>query len=145
MAARKSLSIILFSGDYDRVHYSLAMASAAAATDRPVTVFVTAGGLHLLLDKNSNDNAGWTFLKANLDGKSALEQDAEFSADGIAGIDELLAACAELDVAFYRCDMGVKAAKLNEAMFRTDIQIKVGGLVSFLSQAERDDGQIVFI
>jgi len=33
--AAERLSLIVFSGDYDRVHYALAMASAALATDRP--------------------------------------------------------------------------------------------------------------
>ena len=37
----QKLSVIVFSGDYDRVHYALAMASAAAATNRAVTLFFT--------------------------------------------------------------------------------------------------------
>jgi len=51
----------------------------------------------------------------------------------------------ELDVALYRCDMGVKANKVDIEMFRTDIPTRSGGLVSFLSEAEKEDSQIVFI
>ena len=52
MAAAK-LGIIVFSGDYDRVHYALITASAAAATDRQVTLFFTMEGIRALLDANA--------------------------------------------------------------------------------------------
>ena len=45
MPAHSRLAIIVFSGDYDRVHYALAMASAAAAVSRPATLFFTMGAL----------------------------------------------------------------------------------------------------
>ncbi len=35
------LSIIVYSGQFDKVHYALVMASAAAAVGRPVTMFFT--------------------------------------------------------------------------------------------------------
>ncbi|SVC25743.1 uncharacterized protein METZ01_LOCUS278597, partial [marine metagenome] len=34
----EKLSIIVFSGSFDRVHYALATAAAAAATNTPVTL-----------------------------------------------------------------------------------------------------------
>ena len=35
------LSIVVYSGKFDEVHYALVMASAAAAVGRPVTLFFT--------------------------------------------------------------------------------------------------------
>jgi peroxiredoxin family protein len=44
LAERDRLSVVLLSGDFERVHYALCLASAAAALERPVTLFVTLGG-----------------------------------------------------------------------------------------------------
>jgi len=41
--------------------------------------------------------------------------------------------------------MGAKATNLDTSMFRKDIPIQSGGLVSFLSEAEKEGSQIVFI
>ena len=40
----EKLSLVVFSGDFDKVHYALVMASAAAAIDTPVTLFFTMEG-----------------------------------------------------------------------------------------------------
>ena len=42
------LSIVVHSGAFDRVHYALMMAAAAAAVDRPVTLFFTMGATQAL-------------------------------------------------------------------------------------------------
>ena len=145
MATRRRLSLILFSGDFDRVHYAFAMASAAAATDRPVTMFFTGRALHFLLPKTDNGTPGWTALAPAENGKTAIDRDNELGSDGIGTIEELAMACVELGVAFFRCDMGVKANKLDATKFRSDIPTQSGGLVSFLAEAEKEDSQIVFI
>ena len=41
MASPDKLSLIIQSGEYDRVHYALVMASAALAVGKPVTLFFT--------------------------------------------------------------------------------------------------------
>ena len=41
----EKLSIVVFSGDFDKIHYALVMASAAAAIDIPATLFFTMGEL----------------------------------------------------------------------------------------------------
>ena len=45
MSERGGLSLIVFSGDYDRVHYAFVIASSAAATGRRVTMFFTMTGI----------------------------------------------------------------------------------------------------
>ncbi|NKB20451.1 MAG: hypothetical protein GKS01_08130 [Alphaproteobacteria bacterium] len=121
------------------------MASAAAATDRPVTLFFSGGALRFFLAESSDGTPGWTTLGPAENGKPAIERNTELGSDGIGTIDELALACVELNVAFFRCDMGVKAAKLDVTTFRPDIPTQSGGLVSFLAEAERDNSQVVFL
>jgi peroxiredoxin family protein len=142
--SRRRLSVVLFSGDYDRVHYSLAIASAAAAIDRPVSLFLTGNGLKLILD-DFEGVPGWSLLGNSENGQSALKRDQEHSKNGICTIDATLKACVELNVKFYRCEMGIVIAGLNKKGFRDDLPLKPGGLGTFLSEAEKDGGQIIFI
>jgi len=145
MATRRRLSLIVFSGDFDRVHYAFAMASAAAATDRPVTMFFSGGALRFFSAVANDGTPGWATLAPAENSATAIERDDELSKVGIGTIEELAMACVELNVAFFRCDMGVKANKLDSATFRPDIPTRSGGLVSFLAEAEKEDSQIVFL
>jgi peroxiredoxin family protein len=145
MATRHRLSLIIFSGDFDRVHYAFAMASAAAATDRPVTMFFSGRALRFFLAEAADGTPGWAALAPAENGKTAIERDTELCSDGIGTIEELAMACVELNVAFFRCDMGVKASKLDATTFRSDLPTRSGGLVSFLAEAEKEDSQVVFI
>ena len=65
------LSLVVFSGDYDRVHYALAMAAAAAATARPVTMLFTMGAIHALRAAQANGVPGWAMLKPASSGNDA--------------------------------------------------------------------------
>ncbi len=121
------------------------MASAAAATDRPVTLFFSGRSLHLFLADASDGTPGWAALNSGETGKNSIERNEELKNDGVGTIEELALACVNLNVSFYRCDMGVKATKLDATMFRTDIPTQSGGLVSFLSEAEKEGSQVVFI
>lgn len=143
--ASDRLSLIVFSGDYDRVHYALVMASAAAATNRPVTLFFTMGASRALLAAQPDGAPGWTALSDTDDGISAIDRDANHGKAGIATLEELLEACIELDVTVQVCEMGLKAEGLSTLNFRTDISFSEGGMVSFLAESEKDGGRIVFI
>lgn len=145
MMSRSRLSIIVFSADYDRVHYALVMASAAAATNRPVTLFFTMGASKALLAARRNGAPGWATLSATDDGISATDRDASHGTAGIATMEDLLGACAELDVTVLVCEMGLKAEGLALSNLRTDLAVTEGGMVSFLTESEKDGGQIVFV
>ncbi len=145
MVVRCRLSLIVFSGNFDRVHYALAMASAAAAIDRPVTLFFSGRALHLFLAHANDGKPGWAALNSTEIGKSPIERNEELKNCGIGTIEELALACVDLNVSFYRCDMGMKATKLDTSMFRKDIPTQSEGLVNFLSEAERESSQVVFI
>ncbi|MEE8333714.1 MAG: DsrE family protein [Alphaproteobacteria bacterium] len=143
--APERLTLIVFSGDYDRVHYALAMASAALATSRPVTLFLTMEGTRLLLAESADEVPGWAALGADAEGTPAGARDARHAEAGIATIEEMLSACVELGARFMVCEMGLRALHLTRAELRADVPVAEGGLVTLLAEAEADQARIVFI
>lgn len=141
MSAAKTpekLSLVLFSGSYDKLHYALAMASSAVAINRPATLFFTMSATRAL-----RAGEGWHDLPAE-DGRSGAEKDAEYRDRGIGGFDELLQACSTLGVRFIVCEMGLRAEGLTAADLRDDLPLEVAGLVTLLNDASRD-GSVIFI
>lgn len=136
------LSIVVFSGDFDKIHYALVMASAAVAIDIPATLFFTMGASRALLKTPS-----WRTLPAGeigRDGQNAGDVDDGFKQNTVADFEDLLAACVSLGVKFMVCDMGLRAMGLEGAALRPDVPVQTGGMVTFLNDA-RAGGQMVFI
>lgn len=121
------LSIVVFSGSFERVHYALVMAAAAVASNTPVTLFFTMGAARALVDWRS------------LPGAAA---DADLRAKGLAGFEELLEACVALGVTFMVCEMGLRALGIDAASLRPDVPVTAGGIVTFLADASRDGGML---
>ena len=137
------LSIIVYSGDYGRVHYALAMASSAAAMNRPATLFFTMGAIRAL---TKPAKGGWGALPATDDtghGTGAA-QDAAMIEKGLASFEELLAACVTFKVSFMVCEMGLRAVDLTPDDLRADVPYRAGGIVSFLADASAT-GATIFI
>jgi peroxiredoxin family protein len=137
------LSLVLFSGAYDKVHYALAMAAAALAVNTPVTLFFTMGAARALLAEDEG-GPGWRHLHATEDGASPLVADAALTAKGLGGFEELLSACTALGAQVMVCEMGLKALGLAFAQLRLDVPVTPGGLVTFLGDASKD-GAMLFI
>ena len=145
MEGPESLSIVLFAGGFDRVHYALVMASAAAATNRKVTLFFTGRALSTLLAGDADGTPGWHRLDPADDGSRPAERDAFFTANGLAGFEELLEACVMLKVTVMACEMGLRALGLPAgAPLRSDVPVKTGGVVTFLNDAPKT-GAILFV
>ncbi|QCO15248.1 hypothetical protein D3869_08420 [Azospirillum brasilense] len=145
MEGPESLSIVLFAGGFDRVHYALVMASAAAATNRKVTLFFTGRALNTLLAADTDGTPGWHRLDPADDGSRPAERDAAFTANGLAGFEELLEACVMLKVTVMACEMGLRALGLPVgAPLRADVPVKTGGVVTFLNDAPKT-GAILFV
>ena len=136
--APDKLSIVVFSGDFERIHYALAMAAAAASQDRPTTLFFTMGAIHALAPRRDDGSLGWTALAG------AVERDAEFASRGVGGFEELFDACIGLDVRIMVCDMGLRAMGLTRDSLRQDFKYHSGGIVTFLNDASAD-GAMLFI
>lgn len=140
----EKLSVVVFSGEYDKVHYALVMASAAAATDTPVTLFFTMEAARALLRPGANGAPAWAAQPVSAGEAKGADLDAAFQERGVAGFETLLSACLELGVRFMVCEMGLKAMDLRREDLRTDIAFDVGGVVTFLNDA-RKDGSVIFI
>jgi peroxiredoxin family protein len=128
------LSLVVFSGDFARVHYALAMAASAAALGKAATLLFTGEAVHALAAATDSREPGWRTLRSG-DGRSGGQVDADYRARGVAGFEELLAACAELGVRLIACEMGMRIAGLDRAALRQDIAIEEAGLATFLADA----------
>ncbi|WP_207455890.1 DsrE family protein [Azospirillum sp. SYSU D00513] len=145
MQGPESLSIVLFAGGFDRVHYALVMASAAAATNRKVTLFFTGRALNALLAENAGGAPGWHGLDPADDGRSPAERDAWFRDNGVGGFEELLEACVMLNATVMACEMGVRALGLPTGTpLRADVPVRTGGVVTFLNEAPKT-GAVLFV
>ncbi len=119
------LGILLISGDYERAHYAFVLAAGGAAIGREVCVFATnAGCMALLQDWFALDGAA---------------RDAAVRVAGVAGLDELRDAAAELGVRLMACDAGLRMAGLEAAPLWRGVE--VAGVPSFLSATV--GGQII--
>jgi peroxiredoxin family protein len=145
MADDDRLSVVLLSGAFERVHYGLCMASAAAALERPVTLFVTLGALRAFTVADASGRPAWTHLPVALEIEApdvdGAALDTRYRAGGVAGFEELLQACRALGVEFMVCEMGLRALGLVPGALRPDLELRPGGLASLLARA----GQIVVL
>ncbi|NQV48617.1 MAG: DsrE/DsrF/DrsH-like family protein [Rhodospirillaceae bacterium] len=141
------LSIVLFSGDYDKVHYALVLANASAAIDVPVTLFFTMGAARALLAPNADGAPAWRTMPvggSGIPGGNGGEADDNFKSRTVADFEELLRSSLALGVKFMVCEMGLHALDLQGAALRDDVPITVGGAVTFINDASAT-GQMLFI
>lgn len=136
----RRLSVVVYSEAADKVHYALAMASAAAAIGIPATLFFTMGATRALA--GDSGTPGWAAMTAG-DGRRGAELDADYRARGVAAFEELIEACAALGVRVMVCEMGLRAMEIAREDLRDDLEIAEGGLVTFFSDA--GDGPITFL
>jgi len=123
----QALGVLLMSGSHDRAHYAFVVASGAAALGREVTVFAT--------------NQGCQALCRNWTGLSDAGRDARIRGRGVAGLDTLRGACAEMGIRLIACEAGLRAEALDPAMLLANVE--VAGIATFLSAV--GTGQIITI
>jgi peroxiredoxin family protein len=149
-----ALSIIALSGDFERVHYALAMASAARAVGRTVTLFFTQGALHALT-RDAAGRAGWETLPADAlteddvvgtrrpgNAGGGASRDTLFKQRRVGDFETLLSACVELGVRFIVCEMGLRAQGIDPNTLRADVPCETAGIVTLL-EATPPGAQIV--
>ena len=142
------LSVIVFSGAFDRVHYALLTASGAIAIGIPVTLFFTMGACRALQQPGSDGRPAWGAMPlsegADAQHGDGASLDVAFRNRGIAGFEELLQACVALDVRFMVCETGLKALGLDRKGLREDVPLEEGGVVTFLNDASKT-GALIFV
>ena len=122
------LSLVIFSGSYEKVHYALVLASAALASNRPVTLFFAP--------------SGWRQLRCEAEGATATTLDMAATQKGIGTFEELLTACATMGGEFMVCEMGLRALGLENQPIREDLPVIRAGVVSFLNRSSADGGML---
>ncbi len=119
------LGVLLLSGSHDRAHYAFVLATAAAALGRDVTLFATNAGCRALLtDWHGLEDAG---------------RDGAIVARGVAGLDILREAAAELPIRLIACEAGLRAEAVDPAGLLPGVE--VAGVATFLEAV--GTGQIV--
>jgi uncharacterized protein len=132
-----ALGVLLISGSHDRAHYAFVVASGAAALGRAVTVFATNRGcLALCRDWSGLSDAGLSDA-----GLSDAGRDARIQGRGVAGLDTLREACADLSVRMIACEAGLRAEAIEASKLLPGVE--VAGIATFLSAVGA--GQIITI
>jgi peroxiredoxin family protein len=131
---RPRLAVVVLSGLFERVHYALVLAAAAAAIGRPVILFFTQHGLLALRAAEQGAPPAWRGL-SSVEGEGGGLVDDRFKAAGVASFEDLLEACVEMGVQFLACEMGMRCMGLKPSGLRADVPFEETGAVTFLSHA----------
>jgi uncharacterized protein len=119
------LGVLLLSGAHDRAHYAFVIASGAAALGRNVVIFATNEACHALCQD-------WS-------GLINASRDAVIESRGVAGLDTLRDACAEMGVRLIACEAGLRAAAIDAGKLQSGVE--VAGIATFLEAV--GSGQII--
>ena len=114
------VSVIVRAGDYESVHYALALAAAALAVNKPAVLFFTMAGIRALMGPPPALE-GWP--------RDALNKER-----GVGDFETLLEACVELGARFIVCEMGLRSLALSRDQLRTDVPFTVAGIVTLLEE-----------
>ncbi|MDR2962241.1 MAG: DsrE/DsrF/DrsH-like family protein [Bacteroidales bacterium] len=156
---KKKLSIIAFSGDFDKLTAVFTLATGAAAVGYEVNIFFTFWGLDAIKRKLGRSPVGKGFLpkvfgvfmgglksapvsRLNFLGLSPKIFRYLMRKNNVATLEELVDAAVALDVNFYACEMAMVVLGLQKTDFLPHVK-DVLGVASFLKLSE--DGQTLFI
>jgi len=156
---KKKLSIISFSGDFDKLVAAFTLASGSAALNYEVNVFFTFWGLNAIKKKKVRSFTGkgvlakiFGFLmggvnnvplsRLNFFGASPKLMTFLMRKRNVATLKELIEAAIALNVNLYACEMSMHILGLTKDDFIPEIK-EVIGVVNFLQYSE--GGERIFI
>lgn len=159
MTEQQKLSIVCFSGDFDKAVAAFTLATGAAATGRPVTMFFTFWGLNLVKKRFGRTWIGkgllarfFNFLmggiknvplsRLNFWGLSPRLMRGMMKKTNVATLEELLEAAKALKVNLVACEMSMHILGITLDDFIPEIK-EVIGVSTFLDYSR--DAQIIFI
>lgn len=157
--APKKLSLIAFSGDFDKLTAVFTLATGAAAVGYEVNIFFTFWGLDAIKIKQGRSFVGKGFLPkifGYMMGGLRVAPNSRFNFLGIgpkifrklmrknnvATLEELVEAAKALGVHLYACEMAMHVLGLEKGDFVHEVE-DVLGVASFLRLSE--GGQVMFI
>jgi len=156
---RKKLSIIVFSGDFDRAIAAFTLATGAAAINWEVNLFFTFWGLDVIKRKHGHSPIGkgilarsFNFLlggkknlplsRLNFGGISPRLMTGMMRGRNVATLDELIEAARQLRVKFIACEMAMHILGITQDDLIEDVK-EVIGVPTFLKYSE--DAQVIFV
>ena len=159
MEAKEKLSIVCFSGDFDRAVAVFTLATGAAATNREVTIFFTFWGLNIVKRRRGHRWTGTGFLarffnylmggrnnlpltRLNFGGLSPRLMTGMMKAKNVATLEELFEAAKALGVGFVACEMAMHILELKKEDLIDEVT-EVIGVSTFLDRSR--DAKIMFI
>ena len=159
MVQEEKLSIVCFSGDFDRAVAAFTLATGAAATNREVTIFFTFWGLNIIEKHGGHRWTGtgilarfFNFLtggrnnlplsRLNFAGLSPRLMTGMMRAKNVATLDVLFEAAKELGVGFVACEMAMHILELKKEDLIDEVQETIG-VSTFLDRSR--DAKIIFI
>jgi peroxiredoxin family protein len=156
---RQKLSIVCFSGDFDKALAAFTLATGAAAVNWEVKMFFTFWGLNILKKKTGRTWIGngllakvFNFLmggkknlplsRLNFGGVSPVLMTGMMKKSNVATLDELVEAAKALGIGFVACEMAMHILGIEKNDL--DEHVKgVAGVATFLDASK--DGHIIFI
>ena len=155
----KKLSIICFSGDFDKTVAALTMATGAAAVNYEVNLFFTFWGLNTIKVKKGRSFIGkgslakiFNFLQGgfknlpmsrlNFMGTSPKMMTHLMKKRNVATLSELLQAAIDLKVTMYACEMSMNILGIKKEDFIPEIK-EVIGVPTFLELS--NNGETLFV
>lgn len=159
MAEQKKLSLIAFSGDFDKLTAVFTLATGAAAVGYEVNIFFTFWGLDAIKQKRGRSFIGGNWLTkifGLMMGGLSVAPNSKFNFGGIgpkvfrylmrknnvATLEELVDAANALGVNLYACEMAMHVLGLEKKDFIHEVK-DVLGVATFLQVSE--GGRTLFI
>ena len=158
-APENKLSMIVFSGDMDKVLASLVIATGAVAMGMDVVMFFTFWGTPVLRDKNKNpggkDMMGKMFgtmlpkgtgqvklSKMNMGGMGTAMMKSLMKKKNVASIEQMLALAEELGVRIYICEMSMDLMGFKREEMIEYKHLGFAGVATFLEEAQNSKIQL---
>ncbi len=129
---KRPMTLVMMSGEADRIHMALMMGATAAAVGRPVTFFFSKSAIRFL------QADGWAALAA-ANGQTGPEMDAALIAKGVADSGVLLDGLAALDARFVACETALREHAIDAVSLVTRPAVEVSGLADILEKGAGGD------
>lgn len=153
------LSMIVFSGDMDKVLAAFIIATGAVAMGMDVVMFFTFWGTPVLRDKGKNasgkDMMGKMFgamlpkgacevklSKMNMGGMGTAMMKSLMKKKNVASLDEMLAMAGELGVRIFVCEMSMDLMGFKREEMTDTCELEYCGVATFLEEASNSRIQL---
>jgi peroxiredoxin family protein len=159
MNEKEKISIVCFSGEFDRAVAAFTIATGAAATNREVTMFFTFWGLNIIKKNRGRSWIGSGFLARffnflmggrnnlplshfNFGGISPKLMTGMMRSKNVATLEELITAARALEIKFFGCEMSMNILGIKKTDLLEDVR-EIIGVSTFLDISH--DAKIIFI